>query len=111
VHLKDAADDSAVGKHIKIVVVPLAGRPACRCVFKDQVVLLHQPSPAPLRPHNVLIESPLRLENRIKKPADRLTPVRLWFRLSVYPSVELRPARNQGVLSHCRFDRSFRLIA
>jgi hypothetical protein len=69
-------------------------------VFKDQLVLLHQASPAPLRPHNVHIERPLRLENRIKKPADCVAPVRLWFRLSVYPSVELQHLLGLKVYCH-----------
>jgi hypothetical protein len=28
VYLEDAADDSAIGKHVEIVVIPLAGRAA-----------------------------------------------------------------------------------
>jgi Bacterial protein of unknown function (DUF899) len=36
VHLKDAADGSAIGKHVVIVIVPLAGRTARGGTFEDQ---------------------------------------------------------------------------
>jgi hypothetical protein len=41
----------------------------------------------------------LRLGYRIKKPADCLTPTRLWLRLSVYPGVEFR--RLFGIKAYC----------
>src|SRR5262249_29809024 len=41
ISLEDAADDSALRKHVKIVVVPLALGAACRRAFEDEVVLVH----------------------------------------------------------------------
>jgi hypothetical protein len=33
--LHDTADDDAVREHVKIVIVPFAGRAARRCAFED----------------------------------------------------------------------------
>src|SRR5262249_27992558 len=40
-YLQDTADDDAIGKHVIVVIVPLARGPACRCAFEDQVVFVH----------------------------------------------------------------------
>ena len=40
VGLEDAADNVAVGHHVVIVVLPLAGWTASRGAFEDEVVLL-----------------------------------------------------------------------
>jgi len=34
VRLEDAADDNASGKHVEVIVIPLAGRVAGRCAFR-----------------------------------------------------------------------------
>jgi hypothetical protein len=34
--------DAFGGEHIVVVIVPLAGRPARRCVFEDEIFLLHR---------------------------------------------------------------------
>src|SRR5262249_54439881 len=41
VHLHDATKDSAVGEHVEVVVVPLAGGARGRGAFEDQIVLVH----------------------------------------------------------------------
>jgi hypothetical protein len=40
----DAADSIAVGQHVEIIFVPVAGGPACRCALEDEGVLLHRQS-------------------------------------------------------------------
>jgi hypothetical protein len=44
VDLEDAADNIAVGQHVEIIFVPVAGGPACRCALEDEGVLLHRQS-------------------------------------------------------------------
>src|SRR5215471_18071178 len=39
----DAADDDAISKHVKVVVIPLPGGTRGRGAFEDQVVLVHVP--------------------------------------------------------------------
>src|SRR5262249_59313609 len=41
VNLHDTTDDDALGEHVVIIFVPLAGGPAGRCAFEDEVVLFH----------------------------------------------------------------------
>src|SRR5262249_6917732 len=41
VNLHDTTDDDALGEHVVIIFVPLAGGRAGRCAFDDEVVLLH----------------------------------------------------------------------
>src|SRR5262249_59170737 len=40
--LHDAADHSAVSKHVVVVIVPLAGRTACGGAFEDEIILVHR---------------------------------------------------------------------
>jgi hypothetical protein len=35
------ADDDAIGEHVEVVIVPLAGRSTRRSALEDQVVLIH----------------------------------------------------------------------
>src|SRR2546430_5062090 len=39
--VEDAADDDAIGEHVEIVIVPLAGWSARRSALEGQVVLVH----------------------------------------------------------------------
>src|SRR5215469_3101969 len=39
--LHDAADNDAFGKHVVIIVAPLAGQARGRCALEDQIVLVH----------------------------------------------------------------------
>src|SRR5262245_16755272 len=38
VHLHDAADNGAIGEHVEVIVVPLAGRTRSRGVLEDQLL-------------------------------------------------------------------------
>jgi hypothetical protein len=42
VDLEDAADNIAVGQHVEIIFVPVAGAPARRCALEDEGVLLNR---------------------------------------------------------------------
>ena len=44
--LEDAANNFTAGKHVEIVLVPVAGRATCRCAFEDEVVLPSRYDPA-----------------------------------------------------------------
>src|SRR5262245_50004456 len=45
VGFENSTDNNAVGKHVVIVFVPIAGWAACGCAFEDQVILLHRAAP------------------------------------------------------------------
>src|SRR5262245_63740628 len=45
VHLEDAADDSAIGEHVEVIVVPFTGWTGSRRALEDQIVLVHFTEP------------------------------------------------------------------
>src|SRR5262249_16925754 len=72
-------DDDASGEHVVIIFVPLAGGPAGRCAFEDEVVLFHPGSHVCARCRSALTTTTTLTPSLVRFPSQRADAVRVHF--------------------------------